>query len=204
MLSVVTLPVINNVEDVVTDGVLMIDNATPGGDSNNFRLASLNSNITVKGCLCRNPNSPSNGVLPIVAAHTTESLYYVIGYHTDRYKLDVFSTITNGWRVSYPIDYDSYFLTYNSGFNYIYGLYESIEAAYTALGIFDASTITYRLTNCSAPSAPESANSGDTVSVNFVPVEGYGFITSSDVYVTNNGVVIPSTLSGNTLTFTMP
>lgn len=64
--------------------------------------------------------------------------------------------------------------------------------------------ISYRLTNCSAPDAPQSANIGDTVNVNFTFPEGFGIVNSSDVYVTNNGVVVPSSYANGRLTFTMP
>lgn len=65
--------------------------------------------------------------------------------------------------------------------------------------------ITYRLTNCTAPSAPTEAGIGDMVTVPFQFTSGYGIVNpSSDLYVTNNGVVIPSQYSNGVLTFTMP
>lgn len=64
--------------------------------------------------------------------------------------------------------------------------------------------ITYRLTNCSAPDAPVEAAVGDTVSVPFVFPDGYGIVNSENVYVTNNGVVVPSTYSDGVLNFEMP
>lgn len=64
--------------------------------------------------------------------------------------------------------------------------------------------ITYRLTNCTAPDAPVEAAVGDTVSVPFVFPDGYGIVNSENVYVTNNGVVVPSTYSDGVLTFEMP
>lgn len=64
--------------------------------------------------------------------------------------------------------------------------------------------ITYRDTNCTH-SGPTEAIIGDTVTVNYTFPEGYGIVNpSSDVYVTNNGVLIPSTYANGTLTFTMP
>lgn len=66
-------------------------------------------------------------------------------------------------------------------------------------------SITYRLTNCTAPTAPTEAAIGDTVIVPFQFTSGYGIVNpSSDVYVTNNGVVVPSQYSNGVLTFTMP
>ncbi len=64
--------------------------------------------------------------------------------------------------------------------------------------------ITYRLTNASASSAPTEAAIGDTVNASFAFPSGYGIANSNNVYVMNNGVIIPSTYSNGTLTFTMP
>lgn len=65
--------------------------------------------------------------------------------------------------------------------------------------------ITYRLTNCTAPTAPSEAAAGDTVTVPLSFTSGYGIVNpSSDIYVTNNGVLVPSTYFDGTLTFTMP
>lgn len=70
--------------------------------------------------------------------------------------------------------------------------------------ITDTFTITYRDTNCTH-SGPDEASIGDTVTVSFQFTSGYGIVNpSSDVYVTNNGVVIPSQYSNGVLTFTMP
>lgn len=65
--------------------------------------------------------------------------------------------------------------------------------------------ITYRLTNCTASSAPTEAAVGDTVNVPFTFPDGYGFPNpTTDVYVYNNGVLVPSSYANNVLTFTMP
>lgn len=65
--------------------------------------------------------------------------------------------------------------------------------------------ITYRLTNASIDSAPTEAAAGEIVNASFTFPEGYGIVnTSSDIYVTNNGVLIPSTYVNGVLTFTMP
>lgn len=86
-----------------------------------------------------------------------------------------------------------------------YGKYPDRSSAAAALTDALANVpISYRLTNCSAPSAPTVARSGQIVTVNFDPAAGCGFTSPSDVYVTNDGVVIASTFTGNTLTFTMP
>ena len=64
--------------------------------------------------------------------------------------------------------------------------------------------ITYRLTNCTAPTAPTEAAVGDTVTVPLTFPSGYGVANTSNAYVMNNGVLVPSTYSNGTLTFTMP
>lgn len=95
---------------------------------------------------------------------------------------------------------DGYF-TYTST-NLHVDVFNSSEDAYSAL--FDK-PITYRLTNCTAPSAPQAATAGATVSVQLQFAEGYDIVNpTSDIYVTDNGVIVPSVYSNGTLTFTMP
>lgn len=82
---------------------------------------------------------------------------------------------------------------------------EILEADFHPYVISQMYPITYRLINCTAHSAPTEAAIGDTVTVPLQFTSGYGIVNpSSDVYVTNNGVVIPSTYSNGVLTFTMP
>lgn len=77
------------------------------------------------------------------------------------------------------------------------------EALLSAIGI--TKNITYRLTNCTAPGAPQSASVGSEVTVPLVFTEGFAVNNpSTDAYVMNNGVLVPSTYSNGTLTFTMP
>lgn len=64
--------------------------------------------------------------------------------------------------------------------------------------------ITYRPTNCSFPNAPTEAAVGENVVVPVTFPDGYGLVNESNIYVTNNGVVISSTYSNGQLTFTMP
>lgn len=66
--------------------------------------------------------------------------------------------------------------------------------------------ITYRLTNCTAPDAPSSAEPGSVVVVPLVFSEGFGIVNSSDAYVMNNGVQVPAIWNpnDNTITFNMP
>lgn len=92
------------------------------------------------------------------------------------------------------------------------GLYDTVAYSNFSLLLSDIGIspygllpINYRLTNCTAPDGPQSASVGSTVNIPFVFTEGYGFINPSvDVYVTCNGVSVPSTYSNGVLTFTMP
>lgn len=70
--------------------------------------------------------------------------------------------------------------------------------------VVDTYPITYRPNNCSFPGAPTEAAVGDTVVVPVTFPNGYGLVNESNIYVTNNGIVIPSTYSNGHLTFTMP
>lgn len=88
----------------------------------------------------------------------------------------------------------------------VYTILNTCEEAVIQSGVYGIrQPITYRLTNCTAPSAPTEAVIGDTVTVSLQFSSGYGIVNpSSDVYVTNNGVVVPSQYSNGVLTFTMP
>lgn len=96
-------------------------------------------------------------------------------------------------------------LTGLDGFTWIASPYSSRNDAYTALSsIGNHYPITYRPTNCTFPNAPTQAGVGDTVIVPVSFTEGYGIVNNSDIYVTCNGVTVPSTYNNGTLTFTMP
>lgn len=83
--------------------------------------------------------------------------------------------------------------------------FDNQQDAVDAVTALISKPITYRLTNCSAPGAPQYATSGSTVSVPLSVSAGYSFINpSTDIYVTNNGTVVPSTYSNGVVTFTMP
>lgn len=84
--------------------------------------------------------------------------------------------------------------------------YNSEADARTAISAYLPSPypITYRLTNATT-TGPSEANVGDTVTVPLMFPEGYGIVNpSSDVYVTCNGVSVPSTYSDGQLVFIMP
>lgn len=64
--------------------------------------------------------------------------------------------------------------------------------------------ITYRDTNA-VHYGPTEGVPGDNVVVSYTFPDGYGIVNpSSDIYVTNNGVIIPSQYADGKLTFTMP
>ena len=120
------------------------------------------------------------------------------------------------------VDGDSYYLaiSYNttgasaeisvtpSGFLTGLTQYDSVISAIEGSGIQpipSAYPITYRLTNCTADGAPTEAAVGDTVTVTPTFPENYGIINpSTDIYVMCNGVIVPSTYTDGTLSFTMP
>lgn len=86
-------------------------------------------------------------------------------------------------------------------------VYDSLERALVGEGLVpggDTYPITYRLTNCTANSAPTEAAVGDTVNVPLTFPSGYGIANASDAYVMNNGVLVPSSYSNGVLTFEMP
>lgn len=90
---------------------------------------------------------------------------------------------------------------------YKYGIFASLNEALNALASYSpilSYPITYRPTNCTFPNAPTEAAVGDTVTVPVAFQEGYGIVNPSDIYVTCNGVTVPSTYNNGTLTFTMP
>lgn len=99
-------------------------------------------------------------------------------------------------------------LTYNqSGTGYYTDVHDTVLSAISDYGIIPADKfpITYRLTNCAAPTAPSEGAVGDTVTVTPIFPDGYGVINpTTDAYVMNNGVLVPSTWSNGVLTFTMP
>lgn len=95
--------------------------------------------------------------------------------------------------------------TYINALEWYVEPYENEQAARMAIRNSGANNIVYRLTNCTAPSAPQSAVSGSIVNVNLQFPEGFGIINpENDVYVTNNGTRIASTYNNGLLTFTMP
>lgn len=87
-----------------------------------------------------------------------------------------------------------------------YRIYNNLQECLVAMAgpLTPPYSITYRDTNC-VSSGPTEASVGDVVQVDYTFPDGYGIVNpSTDIYVTNNGVVVPSSYSNGTLTFTMP
>lgn len=144
-------------------------------------------------------------------SYTSERLYWIIRPNSNESYAIANSTtgdLNNSGNRS--ANWSDYYIGACYGSNYIpsnwaqnVDLYSTQEEAETALGI--NIPITYRLTNCTAPSAPQYATTGDTVTIDFTFPSGYSIVNpNSDVYVTNNGVIVPSTYSNGVLTFVMP
>lgn len=97
----------------------------------------------------------------------------------------------------------------SSGLNQnIWPLYSNYDIALNAFVNFvppaSSYPITYRMTNATH-SGPSEAAVGDNVEVPLSFPEGYGIVNAStDAYVTNNGVLIPSQYANGKLSFTMP
>ena len=86
-------------------------------------------------------------------------------------------------------------------------VYPDEDSAFIGEGVSRTSAfnINYNLTNASAPSAPSTGYFDIPVAVPLSFPEGYGVVNSStDAYVTYNGVIVPSQYSNGTLTFTVP
>lgn len=81
--------------------------------------------------------------------------------------------------------------------------YEGVAALKNAVRVIYP--ITYQAVNADTSTCPVEAVVGDTVTVVPSFPSGYGIVNpTTDVYVMNNGVLIPSTWSNGVLTFTMP
>lgn len=142
----------------------------------------------------------------VFASKTSGANVYLVRKNNNSYSLSFTGTLS-----SYNADYDLYYfgtqyaLTDRTWNIRLYGTFNDVMAAFND-GQWDIKhPITYRLTNCTAPSAPAEAAVGDTVNVPLVMQQGYDIVTpSTDIVVTNNGVAVPHTYSNGTISFTMP
>lgn len=109
-----------------------------------------------------------------------------------------FTTVRNVWT---PLPFTGIFnIEESSSVAELHSILDSLNIKYT----MNVHPITYRDTNCTH-SGPDEATIGDTVNVDYTFPDGYGIVNpQSDIYVTNNGVVIPSSYANGRLTFTMP
>lgn len=187
--SYLTLPVFvpSNKEDLIANGIFVGHNS-----QYNFDLY-VSANKTAY-MLAYNDGGPIRTVPFSLLPNTTAYLTY----HT--------ATVTTVPLFTQYGDTYSYFTTSVINTNMQLVPFNSMSEAVSFLTSFRVEyPITYRLTNCSAPDAPTEAAIGDTVTVPFQFTSGYGIVNpSSDVYVTNNGVVVSSQYSNGVLTFIMP
>lgn len=134
-----------------------------------------------------------NGVYGIIGYHPANSIIYYLGTCNVSCEFLYTSFIDEGY-TEYTAPSSTQFTFYN--------YFTSYQEAYNA--IHGNKPIVYRDTNCSH-NGPDSAVVGDTVTVHYTFPEGYGIVNpSSDIYVTNNGIVVPSSYANGMLTFTMP
>lgn len=129
-----------------------------------------------------------------------------LSYFSDSVRGSIEVASTGVQHTRYKYGYSNVNLTYDftilAGIQPYNSLKEVLDAFDELFGIIYP--ITYRPTNCSFPGAPVEALVGDTVIVPVSFPDGYGLANESNIYVTNNGVAIPSTYSNGQLTFTMP
>lgn len=175
--------------------------------ANGFLMVGNTSSITfiAKGV------SITSGAQLACYSYSSERLYWIIKPNSsESYAIANSTTGDLNNSSNRSANWDGYFTGAHYGSNYIpshwvqnVDLYSTQEEAETALGI--NIPIIYRLTNCTAPSAPQYATVGETVTVDFTFPDGYSIVNpNSDVYVTKNGVIVPSTYSNGVLTFDMP
>lgn len=167
---------------------------------------------TVVKCAYR---KSSNGTLALLCAGAISQAHGVQLRNIQNW------TQTVNWSITFPFsthpniyveNYLSYADTPIANANPDIPIYDTIEEVVAAFddGNWDAPPpvgmyhISYRPTNCTFPNAPTEASVGDTVIVPVSFTEGYGIVNDSDIYVTCNGVLVPSTYNNGTLTFTMP
>lgn len=142
------------------------------------------------------------------ASRTSIKVAYKIISQCARYTAIVFSTPAGRYDLASTVYSPGIIFPNYIGFsaegvlNAGLSIFDNINQIKAAFGI--AFPITYRPTNCSFPNAPTEAAVGDTVIVPVTFPDGYGLVNESNIYVTNNGVAVPSTYSNGQLTFTMP
>lgn len=179
--------------------------------------------ITRNLALTINPNIGNAVDYILLASNNYQAIFKAIDKGVDRNNYvtwHVYQKSLNAMTIGTRDFYSVVDLQGTVGTEYIttsyYGIYDDvvysdINSLVTAIlndGIIPIASsypITYRLTNCTASSAPVEALVGETVNVTFSFSDGYGFINpSTDVYVMNNGVLVPSNYSNGVLSFTMP
>lgn len=156
-----------------------------------YVIGDVNNTDTVYGCQV-------NGGVDYLSRSPNQAFW---ARHSNNYKYNLTRTVLvdgvpvyyylSGNRPAESINFTQNFISIDEAAEYIYNL-----------GI--RYPITYRPINCSFPNAPTEALIGDTVVVPVSFPDGYGLVNESNIYVTNNGVIIPSTYINGQLMFTMP
>lgn len=200
------VPVVNNPTEGVIDNWLRIGSNLSDRDnwistiysSNLVKCAYYNSSGDVYyyiAVMTYSENWPLSNV--VYANDYYSSVYHLKGYTLHHYTAGSSNLVSN-----------TLGQIMQSSLNGDIPVYTSQEEALRAMddGIWNSIRypITYRPTNCSFPGAPTEAAIGDIVVVPVSFPDGYGLVNESNIYVTNNGVVIPSSYSNGQLTFTMP
>lgn len=200
------VPVVNNPTQGVIDGWLEIGSNMTGRNS----WLSTNYGSNLVKCAYFKGSSDSYYYIAMMTYSETYPLtraiytndYYSSSYHLNAYSFQRYEPGVN------LVFNDNLGQMIQSLLNSSIPLYNTKQEALAAMndGIWDTIRypITYRPTNCSFPNAPTEAAVGDTVVVPVTFPDGYGLVNESNIYVTNNGVVIPSAYSNGQLTFTMP
>lgn len=158
-----------------------------------FNISQYNIGVSlVSGAIATYPDGNISETTSIAYNAVSGRVYYYYEHST-------------GWSGFSPVPSEDFPSTPSIDIFTFNSISDGIEAIDNYVSPSITYPITYRLTNCTAPSAPTEAAVGDTVTVSPQFTSGYGIVNpSSDVYVMNNGVIVPSTWSNGVLTFTMP
>lgn len=201
MVDFLTVPEIEDYSRITTDG-LLIGNFQTSSDNKGYVASSLSSSLFI-GRYVYTANS-YNGIV-VLAKLSGQRCYINKGDNagSNGFIVNTFDSVNSVYYTTIGFYFG------NSGDGSVIGdnmlrLFPTLQELLVAFGHYSMTySITYRDTNATH-SGPAEAAVGDNVTVNYTFPDGYGIVNSSDIYVTNNGVLIPSTYADGTLTFTMP
>lgn len=207
--TVYYLPVIDGTQSGLDTGGLLVFNALLNGQHRDIRFAGGAANVLAVFYRFMYDSTEYYGYC--VGSYTSGVVGYMTGYYGEIITLRLnnhnYSTPYGTMRAAVSSNY----ISANQGGEPVTTYVDLYPDATTAIDAIKAASptppsypITYHLTNCTAPTAPTEATSGATVTVPLQFTIGYSVVNSSDAYVMNNGVIVPSTYSNGTLMFTMP